>query len=94
MIALVVDEYLRLVDQAAEGGRMQHAVAIALEGAPRRTGQLGMAPPARRNGAGRIGRRRAFAGLQRLSEGEIGGFERGSQFFHCFSEPFGSVAAI
>ncbi len=50
MVALVVDEHLRLVDQAAEGGRVQNAVAVALEGAPGRTGGLLVVAPARGDG--------------------------------------------
>ena len=37
MIALVEEEHLRLVVEPAEGGRMDDAVAIALEWRPRRT---------------------------------------------------------
>ncbi len=72
VIALVVDEHLRLVDQAAEGGRVQNSVAVALKGAPGRTGGLLVVAPTRGDGACRIGGRRAFTGLQRLSVGEIG----------------------
>ena len=41
VIALVEDEDLRLVGQAPEGGRMQDAVAVALERAARRALGLG-----------------------------------------------------
>ena len=58
MVALVMDEHLRLVGEAAEGGRMDDAVAVALEfvrvgdggsatsrRAPRRIGRIGRAGP-------------------------------------------------
>ena len=41
MIALVIDEHLGLVGEAAEGGRMDDAVAVALEFGPRRRRRLG-----------------------------------------------------
>ena len=52
MVALVMDEDLRLVGEAAEGGRMDDAVAVALEFGP------GRARAVRRRGAprGRVGR--------------------------------------
>jgi hypothetical protein len=65
VIALVVDEHLRLVDQPPERRRMQDAVAVALERAARRAVRLGEAPAPGRDGAGGIGRGRALAGRQR-----------------------------
>ena len=41
MVALVIDEHLGLVGETAEGGRMDDAVAVALEVGPRRRGRLG-----------------------------------------------------
>src|ERR1700727_2764865 len=41
MVALVIDEHLGLVGETAEGGRMDDAVAVALEVGPRRWGRLG-----------------------------------------------------
>ncbi len=63
VIALVVDEDLRLVGQAAEGGGMQDAVAIPLEGRARGALRLGMHAPARRDGARGIDCRPAFTGF-------------------------------
>ena len=60
VIALVEDEHLRLVGQAAEGGRVQHAVAVALERAARRALGLG-AEAATRSARRRPNRRRATA---------------------------------
>src|SRR5260221_6528766 len=45
MVALVIDEDLCLVLQAAEGGAMDDAVAVALEGRAGRGLGLGMEPP-------------------------------------------------
>ena len=47
MVALVMDEHLRLVGEAAEGGRMDDAVAVALELGARRRGRLGDRRPRR-----------------------------------------------
>ena len=47
MVALVMDEHLRLVGEAAEGGRMDDAVAVALERRPRRRRRLGDEAPSR-----------------------------------------------
>ena len=58
VIALVEDEHLRLVGQTAEGGRVQHAVAVALEGAAGRALGLGVQAAAARNRARGIGARR------------------------------------
>ena len=52
MIALVVDEHLRLVGEAAEGGRVEDTVAVALELGAGRRRRLGDQAPRR---AGRIG---------------------------------------
>ena len=41
MVALVMDEHLGLVGEAAEGGRMDDAVAVALEFGARRRRRLG-----------------------------------------------------
>ncbi len=57
VVALVEDEHLRLVGEPPEGGRMQDAVAVALEGAARRALGLRVEAPAARHGARRIGRR-------------------------------------
>ena len=56
MIALVVDEDLGLVREAAKGGRMDDAVAVALEIAAGRRGRLGVEAPARAGGIGGVGR--------------------------------------
>ena len=48
VVALVIDEHLGLVGEAAEGGRMDDAVAVALEFGPRRRRRLG--DKARRRG--------------------------------------------
>ena len=57
MVALVVDEHLRLVGEAAEGGRMDDAVAVALEAV--RVGDGGSATrrPRERAGIGGVGAR-------------------------------------
>ena len=64
VVALVEDEHLRLVGEPPEGGRMQHPVAIALEGAARGALRLRVEAPAARHGARRIGRRAALAGAE------------------------------
>src|SRR6516164_4382931 len=46
MIALVIDEDLRLVGQPAKGGRVDDAVAVALERRAHRMLALRMEPPA------------------------------------------------
>ena len=46
VVALVVDEDLRLVFEPAEGGRVDDAVAVALEGRPVGVFGLGMLAPA------------------------------------------------
>ena len=64
MVALVIDEHLRLVGETAEGGRMDDAVAVALEVGPRRRGRLG--DKARRpSGVGGVGRASRQAGIVR-----------------------------
>src|SRR5690606_22925701 len=45
VVALMVDEHLRLVLQAAEGRRMEDPVTIALKGGPSRGLRLRMEPP-------------------------------------------------
>ena len=45
MVALVMDEHLRLVGEAAEGGRMDDAVAVALEFGAGRRRRLGVEAP-------------------------------------------------
>ncbi len=50
MVALVIDEDLGLVLQAAEGGGMDDAVAVALERRARRALRLGMKAAAARSG--------------------------------------------
>ena len=44
MVALVIDEHLGLMGEPAEGGRMDDAVAVALELGPRRRRRLGDKP--------------------------------------------------
>ena len=61
VVALVVDEHLRLVGEPAEGGGMDDAIAIAAEIAARGAGRLGMEPAPARRGIGGIGRARAAA---------------------------------
>ncbi len=56
VIALVVDEDLRLVREAAKRGRMDDPVAVALEIAAGRRGRLGVQAPARAGGIGGVGR--------------------------------------
>ena len=51
MVALVMDEHLRLVGEAAEGGRMDDAVAVALEFGPGRRRRLGDKAPGARAGS-------------------------------------------
>ena len=51
MIALVMDEHLGLVGEAAEGGRMEDTVAVALELGARRRGRLGDQAPGARAGS-------------------------------------------
>ena len=55
MIALVIDEDLGLVLEPAEGGGMDDAVAVALEGGARRASGSGREPAAALAGSGRIG---------------------------------------
>src|SRR5690606_23677665 len=64
-VALVVEEHLRLVDQAAKRGGMNDAVAVALEGGTRRGLRLEKAAPAAVRGVAGIGReQRAHRGRQ------------------------------
>ena len=62
MIALVIDEHLGLVGEAAEGGRMDDPVAVALEVGPRRRRRLGdkARRPSGVGGVRRAGRRAPF----------------------------------
>ncbi len=64
MVALVIDEHLRLVGEPAEGGRMDDAVAVALEVGPRRRGRLGD-QAARPRGVGGVRRASRQAGIVR-----------------------------
>ena len=61
MIALVVDEHLGLVREAPEGGRVDDAVAVALELGARRRRRLGHEP-------GRVGR---IGGVWRASRAPV-----------------------
>ena len=61
MVALVVDEHLRLVGEAAERGGMDDAVAIATEIAARGARRLRMEPAPARRGIRGIGCTRATA---------------------------------
>ena len=56
MVALVMDEHLGLVGEAAEGGRMDDAVPVALELGSGRRRRLGNEAPGRARRIGRIGR--------------------------------------
>ncbi len=56
MVALVEDEHLGLVLEAAEGGRVDDPVAIAAEGAAAFAGGLGMEPAAALGRVARVGR--------------------------------------
>ena len=67
MVALVVDEDLGLVGEAAEGGRVDDAVAVPLEVGAGRGGRLG--EPRRRSGIGRV---RAIGGARRARPGRRG----------------------
>ena len=62
MVALVVDEHLRLVGKTAKGGRMDDAVAVPLEVGPRRRWRLGD-PAARPRGVGGVRRASRQAGI-------------------------------
>src|SRR3954469_23507554 len=63
-VALVVDEHLGLVDEGSERGRINHAVAVALEFGPICGRILRMAPAARARRM-RCVRREPTAGLER-----------------------------
>ena len=56
MVALVIDEHLGLVGEAAEGGRMDDAVAVALEFGAGRRRRLGDEAAGRARRVGRVGR--------------------------------------
>ncbi len=56
VVAFVEQEDLRLVLQAAERGRVDDAVTVALELGPHGAGRLGIKPPAARRGVRGIGR--------------------------------------
>src|SRR5262249_43295212 len=62
VVAFVRDEHLGLVREAAEGGRMDDAVAVAAEVAARRARRLGNEAPAAALRIGRIGSPRAWSG--------------------------------
>ena len=64
MVALVIDEHLRLVGETAEGGRMDDAVAVALEVGPGRRGRLGE-KTRRTTGVGGVRRAGRQAGILR-----------------------------
>ena len=67
MIAVVIDEYLGLMREAAEGGRMDDAVAVALEFRARRRWRLGDEAPGRTRCVGGVGGASRFAGIVRCS---------------------------
>ena len=75
MIALVIDEHLGLVGEAAEGGRMDDAVAVALEFGPRRRRRLGN-QARRARGVGGVGRARRQACIVRRHRLDIALFAR------------------
>ena len=80
VVALVEDEDLRLVDEAAEGGRVEDAVAVALEGAAGRAFGLGIAAAARGDRARGIGggqRARRVADLRRSRRFPLSAIVRG-----------------
>src|SRR5947208_1522493 len=62
LVALVEDEHLGLISQPPERRRMDDAVAVAAEIAPRRARRLGIEPTAAVRRVGRIGRRRNSRG--------------------------------
>ncbi len=64
MIALVMYEHLRLVGEAAEGGGMDDAVAVALERRAGRRVRLGDQTPARGRGVGGEAERNAAGGVR------------------------------
>ena len=66
MVALVIDEDLRLVVQPAEGGRMQDAVAVAPIGRAGRARGLIVEPAPASARIGGIGRERGKSGPRRL----------------------------
>ena len=65
MITLVIDEDLRLVGQAAKGGRVHDPVAVALELGARRRRRLGDEAPRRSRGVGGVRRASLSSGLVR-----------------------------
>ena len=67
MIAVVIDEHLGLVGEAAEGGRMHDAVAVALEFCARRRRRFGDETPRRARGIGGIGSASRLIGWVRSS---------------------------
>ena len=58
VVALVEDEHLRLVGETPEGGGMQDAVAVALEGAARRASASAPAAATRHRACRGVGRAR------------------------------------
>ena len=60
MVALVVDEHLRLVFEAAESGRVDDALAVALVGRAERVLRLVVRAPARAPAAHRVRRQLAL----------------------------------
>ena len=76
MIALVIDEHLGLVGEAAEGGRMDDAVAVALEFGARRRRRLGDKAPWRAGRVGGVGRASRPPGVVRHRSLDIALFAR------------------
>ncbi len=64
MVALVIDEHLGFMGEAAEGGRVDDAVAVALEFGPGRRRRLGN-QARRARGVGGVGRASRQAGIVR-----------------------------
>ena len=65
MVALVIDEHLRLVGETAEGGRMDDAVAVALELGPGRRRRLSDEAAGRPRRVGGVGSARGGPGVVR-----------------------------
>ena len=67
MIAVVIDEHLGLMGEAAEGGRMDDAVAVALEFRARRRWRLGDEAAGRTRRVGGVGSASRLTGIVRSS---------------------------
>ena len=80
MVSLVVDEHLRLVLQAAEGGRVDHALAVALVGRAERVLRLVVRAPARAPAAHRVSGQLAL-----LAPLDLLAVQHGDSFFHSSS---------